>query len=257
MLLPLADGDLYHLLRQEKPPKVTQDCIIWLLEQARGLCNALECLHNYNTLDKDDQESGEQRIGFHHDLKPANILLFGTDFKKTTWKLCDFGSGTIKRVASSNDSIYNRKASTGDPIYSAPEYVVDGKVSRPKDIWSLGCIFVEVLVWILDDSEDVIKRFEEARKESNIKGSQDPDATYWSYKQGGTNNLPVLNAAVVQELNAVKDRCRKLDSLLEAFFKIVEKMLTLNPRSRPRAVQLRQLIDVMLSKPHLSENVLQ
>jgi serine/threonine protein kinase len=130
----------------------------------------------------------------------VNILLFGTDHKKTTWKICDFGSGTIKRVASSNDSIYTRKASTGDPIYSALEYVADGKVSRPKDIWSLVCIFLEVLFWILDDSEDVIKRFEEARKEYNIKESQDPDATYWSYEQVDTKTLPVLNAAVVQSL---------------------------------------------------------
>lgn len=65
--------------------------------------------------------------------------------------------------STSRDSIYNRKASTGDPIYSAPEYVVEGRVSRPKDIWSLGCIFLEVLIWALDPSNDVINRFEQAR----------------------------------------------------------------------------------------------
>ncbi|KAK7417103.1 hypothetical protein QQZ08_011762 [Neonectria magnoliae] len=125
ILFPLAAGDLRGFLESGSPPSSPEP---WVFEQMLA----------------EDQLA--KRVGFHHDLKPANILLFmGASDTSATWKICDFGSDAVEYLASdSSEDVYNRKASTGDPVYSAPEYIVDGKVFRPKDVWSLGCIFLEV-----------------------------------------------------------------------------------------------------------------
>ncbi|KAL3417615.1 protein kinase domain-containing protein [Phlyctema vagabunda] len=160
LLFPLADGDLSHLLRSPGPRKLTQFAlnfreygtpdlasanrktdVIEIVKQFKGLCGALKYIHDYTPR---DTNARLRRIGFHHDLKPENILVFDNG-PGSTWKICDFGSGTVKFVSADSESeIYNRKESTGDPVYSAPEYVIEGKVWRAKDIWSLGCIFLEV-----------------------------------------------------------------------------------------------------------------
>ena len=249
MLFPLAKGDLYHLLR-ETNPKLGTNFPTWLLKQTTGLCDAIKYLHDYEL---PDTSSGNmlytmRRIGFHHDLKPANILLYGEDTDKMIWKLGDFGSGAVKYVSStSRESIYNRKASTGDPIYSAPEYVVEGKVSRPKDIWSLGCIFLEVLLWILSHSNDVIDRFEQERMDLT-KDSLNHTPTYWCL---GRDGLPYLNPAVTLNLEAVDRRCKDT-GLFKPMLETIHQMLNICPRSRPTAAELCEQFQAMQQQlqPH-------
>ena len=242
MLFPLATGDLHHLLR-EINPKLTTDFATWLLEQTTGLCDAIKYLHDYRLPDTNssDKPYTMRRIGFHHDLKPANILLYGADMNNTIWKLGDFGSGAVRYVSStSRESIYNRKASTGDPIYSAPEYVVEGKVSRPKDIWSLGCIFLEVLIWALDHSNDVIDRFEQERMDYT-NDSLDQTPTYWCI---GHDGLPYLNPATVLRLDIVDKRCKDT-GLFSPILEVIRIMLNICPSSRPRARELCERFQAM------------
>lgn len=75
----------------------------------------------------------------HKDLKPQNILLKGTKVLIT-----DFGT-----ALDWNDE--SRATTTGDPgpisiTYAAPEVVDRERRSESSDIWSLGCVFVEMTV---------------------------------------------------------------------------------------------------------------
>jgi serine/threonine protein kinase len=133
MLFPLAGGDLYHFLRTATHPPLTGKFTSWLVHQLRGISDTIRYLHDYELplISTEDEAPKQRRIGFHHDLKPANILLFDDgDPNSATWKITDFSSRMVVCVGSnSSDSIYNIKPSPGDPIYSAPDFVSEGRVS--------------------------------------------------------------------------------------------------------------------------------
>ena len=75
----------------------------------------------------------------HRDLKPGNILLFKKDFKITA-KLCDFGLS--KPYTSQGEQTPGVVTVT----YRAPEILLsDPNYDYKIDIWSLGCIFYELI----------------------------------------------------------------------------------------------------------------
>jgi serine/threonine protein kinase len=233
MLFPLAIGDLRTFLGGERPACLTDELVNWASEQIRGVCDALSYIHEhvYEEMDK----TIVKRIGFHHDLKPANILLFesGNGDHGPIWKIGDFGSGAVKYTHLSEvPEFFNRKASTGDPTYSAPEYLVSGKVSRPKDIWSLGCIFVEVLVWFLVSEKDAVAQFERSRRVSAY-GEQSQKGIYWTQQDG----KPLLNQAVADQLEALQRKAGE-SVFFTRTLTCVRRMLHVDPIQRPSAGQL-------------------
>ncbi|KAK1400342.1 Mitogen-activated protein kinase kinase kinase yoda [Heracleum sosnowskyi] len=89
--------------------------------------------------------------GFVHcDMKPDNVLVFDVPFgeykgvMKYNLKLADFGlaklSGEI--TCGAGHEYKNR----GSLLYSSPESVVFGVHEAPMDIWSLGCMVLEMLL---------------------------------------------------------------------------------------------------------------
>ncbi|CAA7038155.1 unnamed protein product [Microthlaspi erraticum] len=85
----------------------------------------------------------------HCDLKPDNLLLFPR-YDEKTWdcsydlKISDFGV-SIKAGEESDywgiDSPF-----VGTPIYMSPESVQYGTVEKALDLWSLGCIVLEMYI---------------------------------------------------------------------------------------------------------------
>jgi serine/threonine protein kinase len=72
----------------------------------------------------------------HRDLKPANILVTPSGAVKLT----DFGSS--KRMDSVEGGL--TKSLKGSPYWMAPEVVMKRGHSTAADIWSLGCVVVEM-----------------------------------------------------------------------------------------------------------------
>jgi serine/threonine protein kinase len=120
-MTPVADSDLRHFLDQKD---VLQFSV--LIRQFYGcLVMAVQYLH-------------VNRIR-HKDLKPQNILVKGTSILIT-----DFGTALDWTDRS-------RATTTGDPgpisiNYAAPEVVDREQRSESSDIWSLGCVFLEMTV---------------------------------------------------------------------------------------------------------------
>lgn len=97
LLFPLAAGDLYQFLRTEPPPReITAVIAALLLDRIHGIIDAIRFVHDSGVLELAQHPSPMRRIGFHYDLKPANILLFHDDAGHVHWKLGDFGSGTAR-----------------------------------------------------------------------------------------------------------------------------------------------------------------
>ena len=139
-----------------------------------NVADALRIIHDPH-VDAKDVGYGGPVIGFHFDLKPANILVQ----EDGTLKITDFGQALMKSVT--KDDITYGVHRGGSLIYQAPEtcptgttVMLDGsdnRVHRRYDVWSLACIMTEVLVYIIESGSKALQAFEDQRQEESPKGA--------------------------------------------------------------------------------------
>ena len=110
-----------------------------------GLASALETVHNCNL---EDSEDSFTVVGYHHDIRPQNILVRANDFVLT-----DFGLAKMSEDDTSSGTPY--RAGFGE--YAAPECIDDNfihqKVGRTIDIWSHGAMMVDIASFIEGGAE--------------------------------------------------------------------------------------------------------
>jgi serine/threonine protein kinase len=92
-----------------------------VVEIAFTVCQALDYAHKGGVI--------------HRDIKPSNILLARTGEVKIT----DFGIAQVKSEQTSSKGII------GSPSYMSPEQVKEEPLDDKSDIFSLGCVFYELL----------------------------------------------------------------------------------------------------------------
>lgn len=76
----------------------------------------------------------------HSDLKPDNIII-----ENSIPIVVDFGLVSISSRADSRDILQIRKSGVGTLSYMAPEHFRGGNIDARSDIYSLGCIFYELI----------------------------------------------------------------------------------------------------------------
>ncbi|CAH8362674.1 unnamed protein product [Eruca vesicaria subsp. sativa] len=84
----------------------------------------------------------------HCDLKPANILVFPSCvYKNGAWrsshelKISDFG---LSRRDGDTSWWQPHRLYAGTPIYMSPESISHGETGKGLDLWSLGCVVLEM-----------------------------------------------------------------------------------------------------------------
>jgi serine/threonine protein kinase len=143
-------GDLWNFwMTTEKKPRTDKDYFIWAFGQLAGIARGIEKLH------ASAAKSGPNCR--HGDLKPENILCFPDDeedhnngrYPSVRLVITDPGLAKIHNDATKLRSATKTTVST--ERYLAPEMKThpNGKLSRRFDIWSLGCIFLEFVIWLL------------------------------------------------------------------------------------------------------------
>lgn len=142
----------------------------WILKQIHGIMGAIDKLHEPTHLHTLKSEP-EDRFGLHADIKPDNILLFKSEkHPRGILVVSDFGLSSFHRQVS-RSNIPNQKI-PGVPEYRPPECDIEGgKISRRYDIWTLGCLFLEMVTWLMGGSH-LLKILDEKAYALYITGGQ-------------------------------------------------------------------------------------
>jgi serine/threonine protein kinase len=126
-----------------------------------GIADALSKIHEFKFSDGDLSIS---EIGYHHDLRPANILIDHNG----VFLIADFGLSKLK--PDNQDSKTRLKGGHDD--YLPPESFdyeewINGSVGRAADVWALACMLAELATFV--GGLDVVM-FREQRKHKFVRG---------------------------------------------------------------------------------------
>ncbi|EHL03001.1 putative ALK tyrosine kinase receptor [Glarea lozoyensis 74030] len=194
MFLWADGGNLRDYWEHNPKPNLTADLVKDIIEQIRGMAEALEKLHGYR----------DQYHYRHGDIKPENILNF-PDPKKSrmgTFKISDLGSAKHHSVATRLRERTGGKA-YATQAYQPPESVTNqlSSSSRLYDIWSMGCVTLEFMVWVLYGYEE-LKKFT-----TSIKGKLDEPCAFFEVEKIEYQNTPPgLVASIHPAVQACLDR---------------------------------------------------
>jgi serine/threonine protein kinase len=225
IIFPWADGgDLGEYWQRESPR--TQDEFLWSLGQMVGLVDALKDLHK-----------GKCR---HGDLKPANILYF-TENGVGVLKIADVGVSRVhEKETALRRGVTTTSAST--KVYEGPE--VNAKIPRSRlyDCWSMGCIILEFVLWLLYDFKAI---------ESFLAVRLSESHGYYRLIANAPNIEPLDNTEVHPEvyeaMKLLREDPRCVGTALEALVNLVDqKMLMIKPKQRREAADLHQELLVIL-----------
>ncbi|WKT45544.1 Protein kinase domain [Fusarium oxysporum f. sp. vasinfectum] len=157
-IFPWAEGGaLEDLITQKHLNRIgenllSHEFICWVLDQCRGLVEALETIH-FTRTDSIYQSDGDldKDYGLHLDIKPSNILYFSQETETSPFgilKLADCGLMEFHSLASrSRKSVTG--CSVGPRTYRLPEYDFNHTISKKVDVWAMGCVFTEFLTWAI------------------------------------------------------------------------------------------------------------
>jgi serine/threonine protein kinase len=168
-LFPYAECALdqywnYKVLR----PTLDLATVQWVSKQCLGL---IEAMHTIHEPDHINLLQGVRKYGRHGDIKPDNILWFSTTRDpKGILVISDMGLSALNS-AKSRSNVPGR-ALPGAPGYRPPECEIEGGVvSRAFDVWTMGCLFLELVTWLLGGQE-MLYQFQSQRMSVYINGTK-------------------------------------------------------------------------------------
>jgi serine/threonine protein kinase len=148
-IFPWAEGgNLREFWKTHSLDTRDHELITWIIEQLRGVFEGLRTLHYWN----------KKQNCRHGDLKPENILLFlKAGGKRIPGRgnlvVADLG---LTKFHSEATKLRNQPTGTwtGTQKYEPPETDTErGETGQPRsrlyDMWSMGCIVLECIVWLL------------------------------------------------------------------------------------------------------------
>ena len=240
--LEKALRDPQHLLSQTVSPLLW--CPLW--EQMLGLAQAL---HEFQTgkwkrvQTHEDHEttSEEAESAIHFDLKPSNILVDRSSRSNPVFQfvITDFGLARIKAKAGGSSGTHDRG---GDEEYAPPECMLPDQ-NRKYDIWSLGCIFLEIVTFLVMGYPGV-RKLDDSRRQTRPDKIRQTHCFWEQFGQPGQDGEESLDGFRLKE--TVKDfistlrrdaattgRYSSLEGLLvNNTLSMIEKMLCIQPRTR-------------------------
>ncbi|KAK0706254.1 kinase-like domain-containing protein [Lasiosphaeria miniovina] len=207
LIFPWAQADLSKYWMVNNPSPNFDEYVYWVADQCLGLANGLRLIHSYGITEGPEESlssnadtrklsdavstpfrvnrgSVQQLIinesarnpyrGRHGDIKPENILWFidpSDPNDQGTLKISDFGVSELETrlLATTTNTV------PFTPAYQPPEMDVKGTaIGQAADIWSLGCVYLEFVSWLLGGFSYV----QEFAKRKSARGGLDASAFF-------------------------------------------------------------------------------
>jgi serine/threonine protein kinase len=197
LVFEAGEDDMETIVFQERRD-ISKDVKLYMVQ----LLLALVYLHEMNVI--------------HRDIKPANIIFF----PPSTVKLCDLGMAKPYAIQTSNSP----RAITYN--YRAPELLFHHEYDMKADVWSMGCVFYEMLTHrrlIKTDRRETVNNFLRS-----IPG------TCWREKEYLTSFLSRPLTKTNDELDAIPHTLPQRDLAID----LIRRMLVINPSQRASAKEL-------------------
>lgn len=204
-----AESDLQLYWRKVNPsPSFDLTTVLWMATQCKGIASGIMKIHEHTSMyAKDDGiRAGNKNVvfGHHGNIKPENVLWFaepgqGNGKVGGTLKLSDFG---LAELSVHQTISMGPKSKLGVSLdYRAPE--VDLKqgvaIGHSYDIWTLGCLYLEFITWMLGGSK-LLDELLEARKARDVMCRNIETLTFFKLEidSGTGEKTAVIKPAVKQ-----------------------------------------------------------
>ena len=194
----------------------------------------------------------------HRDLKPGNILVLRN--KKLPYaKICDFGLSCF------SNKYRPSTPGTVTSWYRAPEICCEyDDYSFPSDIWSVGCIFYEIVtksvfIQVNNDSnknlfKNIIKNLPQKFTVKDLNTFiRNGDCTKFKHNYQESNNNKKKGFLPLLEKKIKIESFNKSKGTLEEFSDLLSKMLELHPDKRLTASQCLDHSFFSPSKNYIAE----
>lgn len=212
-LFPWAEGgnlDQYWVKADRSLPST--HC--WAIKQLAGLASGLRTLHKNNCR--------------HGDIKPQNILCFGSEKSKSHRRLviADFGLAKVHQEWTEFRN-HATKTTATSVTYSPPEFNLNARrdepASRAYDIWSIGCVFLEFVIWLACGQKELEKFRDDLRGRVWSK----PPVPFWV-----GDPAEDLHAVVKDEINYLRGRLTNGSPLYRIIELVEQRLLVINAARR-------------------------
>ncbi|KAK9769349.1 putative Protein kinase domain-containing protein [Seiridium cardinale] len=213
-LFPWANGGNLKDFWEEVTSPVFEDWVHWVAQQCAGLADGLAEIHDVKPVASGISEAevftdDGKNFGRHGDIKPENVLVFkkdpadGGNVDKGTLKLCDFGLTVFHSLRSRSTD--RASAQPQSLTYNAPEGDADRTISRRYDTWCLGCLYLELITWLLRGKTGLETFSANRREEHGVRRNVTSDQFFKLHSR--YNSIYKTKKAVVnwiQELQALE-----------------------------------------------------
>ncbi|KAL9120617.1 MAG: hypothetical protein Q9187_002825 [Circinaria calcarea] len=225
LLFHPAAMDLHEFLLQSDRPVGFMERFTFH-QAMHGIADGLSYLHNFRARPATSRTGCEPLMhGYHHDIKPRNILVRGSAFI-----LADFGTSKLKDIDKDTKTMWkNTTFEYGAPECRDPETWVAGTVGRALDIWSLACVFSEIVTYALHGSKGILE-FRRQRLKEHLNGGMTQ-----CFHDGENLDSDVGIHLDDLEENSSSDPIRKLLYLIRTMF-------STEPISRPKANEVEKTL---------------
>ncbi|POS77582.1 protein kinase [Diaporthe helianthi] len=242
-----AEADLQEYWKSVNPvPQFDLSTVHWMAMQCKGIAHGIIKIHEHKSMyaKQGGNGTGNKNVvfGHHGDIKPENVLWFADSSqsdkaKGGTLKLSDFGLAEFS--IHQTTSMPPKKNLGVSLAYRAPEAdLQQGKaMGRSYDIWTLGCLYLEFITWMLGGSK-LLNEFLEARKNHDVMWHEIETHTFFKLEIDAETRKPT---AVIKP--AVKKFIRRLHShqncsqVIHDFLDMIEKNILVVKTNRPQEAE--------------------